>query len=309
MGGCFATENTHFPINSVLGDQSFIEKFGKDPTTKTNEILRITTHLEYVEEILKKKEVTHLTDEQQTNRLQIIQLLNDYRVNKAFPKNYDFPNKRLPCFIDKTGNICAVGYLIEKTAGRAVSERINEGYKYARIVAIQIPEVDEWIRKNGLTKKECAMIQPEYEYINEPQPEPVLIDVMPIPPPTDPYIFEPPTFYPMPYDQDFFTVTLMPTFVMDTMAAFKNDSLLLVQNQRQNDIDSLMVALNSQSVKNSKLGAKQKKKDAQIKQLSGDVESQSKKSNWIIGILSILAIGTISFLLFKSMSGAKSRTT
>lgn len=47
-------------INPLLGDISFINKFGQKPTAKTNEDLRIKTHLEYVENMLRQKDVSNL---------------------------------------------------------------------------------------------------------------------------------------------------------------------------------------------------------------------------------------------------------
>jgi len=58
--------------------------------------------------------------------------------------------------------ICAVGYLIEKTAGRHVAEEINSKFKYDYLLAMNDETVDNWIMTSGLTKEECAMIQPTY---------------------------------------------------------------------------------------------------------------------------------------------------
>ena len=89
-------------------------------------------------------------------------MLNEYWTAGIFPKNYDYPDQRIPCFIDKDGNICAVGYLIEQTAGRQIAEEINSKYKYEYILAMNDPTIESWIHANGLTKEECAMIQPTY---------------------------------------------------------------------------------------------------------------------------------------------------
>ena len=149
-------------VNAVIGDISFFEAFGKHPVNQINEDLRLQTHLQYVENTLRSKDISHLTKEQQQNRLSILDLLNEYWTAGVFPKNYDYPNQRIPCFIDKEGNICAVGYLIEQTAGRQTAEEINSKHKYEYLLAMNDPNVDSWIRSSGLTKKECAMIQPTY---------------------------------------------------------------------------------------------------------------------------------------------------
>jgi hypothetical protein len=75
---------------------------------------------------------------------------------------YDHLNERSPCFIDKHGNICAVGYLVEHTVGREVADKINSSYKYTLIKVMKLPELAQWVLKSGLTLNECAMIQPSY---------------------------------------------------------------------------------------------------------------------------------------------------
>jgi hypothetical protein len=100
--------------------------------------------------------------ELQTRRKHLLNLLHQYLVNDIFPKNYDYSGQRKPCFIDKDGAICAVGYLVEQTAGREVAEKINSKYKYEELLAMNDETLDNWILSSGLTKEECAMIQPAY---------------------------------------------------------------------------------------------------------------------------------------------------
>ncbi|MEX2596077.1 MAG: hypothetical protein WEC59_04030 [Salibacteraceae bacterium] len=153
-------------VNAVIGDISFLATFGTQPTDQTNEHLRLKTHLQYVERHLRSKGLSDLTVEQQENRLRILDLLNEYWSAGVFPKNYDYPDQRIPCFIDKDGNICAVGYLIEQTAGRQTAEKINAKFKYEYLLAMNDKTVDSWIESSGLTKEECAMIQPTYSPSN-----------------------------------------------------------------------------------------------------------------------------------------------
>src|SRR5690606_8014938 len=86
----------------------------------------------------------------------------DYRETGVIPRNYDYPGIRKPCFIDKEERICAVGYLVEQTAGREVAQKINEKYQYENLMAMNDPLIDDWVAESGLTKRECAMIQPAY---------------------------------------------------------------------------------------------------------------------------------------------------
>ncbi len=148
--------------NAILGDISFVHKFGHRPNQTTDNTLRIKTHLEYVENLLRQKDVSRLPLAQQQQRVQLLDLLHGYREKGIFPKNHDYINQRKPCFIDKDGNICAVGYLIEKTAGREAAEKINRQYQYEELLAMQDEGIDNWVSTSGLTKEECAMIQPTY---------------------------------------------------------------------------------------------------------------------------------------------------
>ncbi len=157
------------PINSVnlvLGDISFVDTFGRLPNADDAELLRLRTHLAYVEARLRETDVSHLSQDQRVARGRILDRLHEYTQAGAFPTNYDLPGRR-PCFIDRDGNICAVGYLVERSAGREVAETINAQYQYASIDQIDTPILDGWLEQFGLTRLEAAMIQPAYPAIEE----------------------------------------------------------------------------------------------------------------------------------------------
>jgi len=149
-------------INPVIGDISFVKKFGYQPTAVTNDNLRIQAHLAYVENLLRQKDVSSLPSKLQQRRTHLLDLLHDYWTRGVFPRNYDYKAERKPCFIDKDGTICAVGYLVEQTAGREVAEAVNLKHKYHLVMEMNDEVVDDWINNSGLTKEECAMIQPSY---------------------------------------------------------------------------------------------------------------------------------------------------
>lgn len=149
-------------VNPIIGDISFINKFGHQPDVTTDNELRITTHLEYVENLLRKRNVSKLSKELQNKREHLLNLLHNYWAAGIYPKNYDYSNQRKPCFIDKDNAICAVGYLIEQTTNRQVAEEINNKHKYDELLSMNDITVNDWILTSGLTKQECAMIQPTY---------------------------------------------------------------------------------------------------------------------------------------------------
>ncbi len=159
-----ATQEYVAPVNPLIGDISFLEKFGRMPDATTDEDLRISTHFEYVEAYLRSKEVPNLSPQQRCNREKALDDLHAYRIAGIYPRNHDYPGQRRPCFIDQDNRICGVGYLVEQSVGRSVAEEINRNHQYDRLLAMNDALVDAWIAKSGLTKAECAMIQPTYEF-------------------------------------------------------------------------------------------------------------------------------------------------
>jgi hypothetical protein len=150
------------PINPVIGDQSYYMAFSKMPDQFSDEQVRIRTHLAYAEFLLRKRNVSHLSEEMQAKRSHALDLLHEYRKRGQFPLNNDYKNERRPCFIDDNGTICAVGYLVEQTAGREAAEYINDKHMYQEIMEMKDPMIFEWMQANGLTEEECAIIQPSY---------------------------------------------------------------------------------------------------------------------------------------------------
>lgn len=149
-------------VNPILGDISYLDKFGYAPEKSSNDFERIKTHLEYTEKILRKKDISGLSCELQERRLYLLDLLHTYIEQGNFPKNYDYPDQRRPCFIDRDGTICAVGFLVEQTAGRKVAEQINAKFKYEYLLSMNDELIDNWVATSGFSKEECAMIQPNY---------------------------------------------------------------------------------------------------------------------------------------------------
>ena len=149
-------------INPIIGNRSYLEKYGEHPELFADEILRIKTHFEYVEGILIATPQGSLTAKQRKARKRIITLLHEYAQAGIFPKNYDYPGERKPCFIDKNGTICAVGYLVAETGNHELALSINSRYQYSEVLEMNSPELLKWIEESGLTLEEVALIQPKY---------------------------------------------------------------------------------------------------------------------------------------------------
>ncbi|MFT3947675.1 MAG: hypothetical protein QM763_11960 [Agriterribacter sp.] len=161
---CIRAQEKIYSVNAILNDESYVELFGTAPTNNTNEQLRIQAHLLYVEELLRSSDVSSLNDEQLAKRTMVLHLLHEYTLGGVFPQNKMYPDERRPCFIDDNGNICAVGFLVEKTAGRKVAEQINIEHQYDFLLDTDDPVINQWANENGLSLIECAMIQPTYSY-------------------------------------------------------------------------------------------------------------------------------------------------
>ncbi len=131
----------------------------------TNDIERIQTHLIFVESILKNRDVSHLNPQQQTNRVHHLSVLKQYWKRNLYPKNTFHPNRQ-PYFVDINGTHCAVGYLIEKSGGTKLVQKIkkNDNYSYIHELVLKYPEIEIWATENGFTIDELAWIQPAYAH-------------------------------------------------------------------------------------------------------------------------------------------------
>jgi hypothetical protein len=162
IGNSSERSSNNRSINALIGNKSFLHAFGEHPTEKVPEQVRIKTHLQYVEGILRNRSIDHLSEEQQRSRFNHLNHLREYYQAGNFPHNDGHPDARRPTFISQDGNICAVGYLVEQSLGREVVEKINQDYKYHFISDIDAPVFKEWVKSSGFTIRELAMIQPMY---------------------------------------------------------------------------------------------------------------------------------------------------
>ncbi len=147
--------------NHHLGDDSFVARFGRIPTSADDEHVRMKVHLEFVRAWLAARPATR--PELAARRAELLGYLDDYIAHGVTPRNTHLP-WRTAVFIDDAGAICAVGYLIERSVGRALPDRIAAEHRYDVLedIAAAMPEVDAWIRSSGFTLDELASIQPAY---------------------------------------------------------------------------------------------------------------------------------------------------
>jgi hypothetical protein len=164
--------------NHHVGDAGFRAREGREPTA-ADEKLRMHDHLVYMRDLLGSQPATR--PELAAKRAELLHYLDDYIAAGTTPHNEALP-WRTPVFIDDSGRICAVGYLIERSVGRDLAERIASAhrYEYLEDIAAAMPELDSWVAASGLTLDELASIQPGYM---QPQVEDwVRWDVAKLPP-------------------------------------------------------------------------------------------------------------------------------
>ncbi|MFK7984426.1 MAG: hypothetical protein AB8I08_00215 [Sandaracinaceae bacterium] len=149
------------PINAVVGDVSWVEHTGHLPTreeARTQDHERHRVHLAWVERHLRAQHHAALSPAQHNRRLALLDALAAYRERGVHPINAR--TTRLPRFLDAEGRICAVGYLMEVSRGRAFVERVNQRWEYDLLADIEDPEIAAWAKHHGFTLEELASIQP-----------------------------------------------------------------------------------------------------------------------------------------------------
>lgn len=127
-----------------------------------DETQRIKLHLSLLEQRLRSKDPSSLSPELKKNRMDNLDRLHEYWQAGLFPKNVDHPGKIIPHFFDKRGVVCAVGYLVVQSGHLAEAQAISRRENLATIHQMKSPELGAWVAQSGLTKDECAMIQPNY---------------------------------------------------------------------------------------------------------------------------------------------------
>ncbi|MEP7218503.1 MAG: hypothetical protein ABI876_06280 [Bacteroidota bacterium] len=124
----------------------------------------------YLEDLFRSRDVGGLTRAIRAERVRNLDRIHAYRIAGAFPRNFDYPDRSRPCFIDREGTICAVGYLVEKSVGWGVAEAINRNYQYATIAEMRMPVLDRWIATSGLTRAEVITLQEPAMHRRQPEP-------------------------------------------------------------------------------------------------------------------------------------------
>ena len=163
-------------VDAVIGEGGFNIFCPIVPGNGVPHETQVTRRLTVIEMLLRQRDVTSWPAGLRAERARNLDRLHQYRLAASYPRNYDRPSELLPCFIDRDGRICAVGYLVEQSAGHGFAEKINARHQYETIAQMHEPELDRWIARSGLTLAELETIQepeswPEEQVVT---PEPTI---------------------------------------------------------------------------------------------------------------------------------------
>lgn len=139
---------------------------------------RIQHHLKEVEQTLRARDVSHLSDKLQKERKRNLDVLREYRRAGEFPHN-TYVGWRNPVFIDGDDRLCAVGHLMFESGWESEARQIAARENLAHLPDMQSPEVAQWVEQSGLTAEEAAWIQPGYSSCYDEcscEPDPVCGD-------------------------------------------------------------------------------------------------------------------------------------
>jgi hypothetical protein len=124
---------------------------------------RIRRRLRRIEGRLRRHPTVDLSAALQAARARNLDHLHTYWERGIFPRNTDHHLKRIPCFIDHQGRVCAVGALIIASGHRDLAQRVDQAAHNARIKDMVVPGLGDWTAQSGLTIEELGQIQPGYD--------------------------------------------------------------------------------------------------------------------------------------------------
>lgn len=153
--------NQHENMNPILGNDGVTHFYSNENSSALSEKQRIVAHLTYVLQMLTEQSNRMSDGVVKMKRFALLNHLREYIRRAEFPINSKY-NHRQPCFIDENGTYCAVGYLIQQTAGSELAEKINALFQYDYLSDMKLPDLDRWVAMSGFSLEELAMIQPTY---------------------------------------------------------------------------------------------------------------------------------------------------
>ena len=127
------------------------------------ESARLRAHFDSVDQELRDRDVSRLTEAQRAMRAKLIAWLRDYRNAGRFPENDKFGDRAMPFFRDSHGTLCAMAYLVDRSGRGDIVDHIARTRNNAFIRELTDDQaLVAWLETSGLTVDEAARIQPTY---------------------------------------------------------------------------------------------------------------------------------------------------
>jgi hypothetical protein len=132
------------------------------------EVARLRAHFDSVDAELRARDVSALSPAQRAARARHVALLRAYRDRGVFPRNTDFPGRRVAYFVDRDGVACAVGALLLADGRGDIVDRVRRVDNHVLVPALAgDTALRAWLDGVGLTLAEAARIQPTYGGVRE----------------------------------------------------------------------------------------------------------------------------------------------
>lgn len=140
-------------------NRSLTELFGDFSELNTEKNDRISTQLADIEQVLRVHTTSHLSDAQRTNRRYLLDLLSLYQMMGAYPRDYDRQDAEALAYVDPDGRFCAVGFLVDRTAGREMAMRVCNR-------EVSTSELNAWLETYGIEHSEIALLHPRSFHVH-----------------------------------------------------------------------------------------------------------------------------------------------
>lgn len=147
------------------GKERLVPRSGVDEraaaVTRGAEADRVRAHLLAAEQFLRSRDVSGLSREQRERRSANIDALAEYRARGRFPRNGEYPGRRVPYFMDSEGTLGALSYLMDRSGERDLVIRVAATHNNAYVGELAgDADVMSWLAREGLTLEDAARIQP-----------------------------------------------------------------------------------------------------------------------------------------------------
>ena len=151
------------PVESTISpNRDLSDLFESLDELNTEENDRIVARLSYALQLVQMRKPRNLSEAQMAKRNEIASLLSLYIQMGLFPTDYGRQSGSQLVVMDDEGRFGALGFLIERTAGRGLAIRLGTAFREDALLVEDHAAIMEWISASGLTQAELSMLQPGF---------------------------------------------------------------------------------------------------------------------------------------------------